>query len=358
MVGAYRHGLDFVSDVASALVLQAGDVNAARRARASAAETGPVSEEAQNLPEDNGLLARVITSPVSWVFTGLVVLALVAARGLYGSGTLTGGALLPAPDSALDWWRLHLDPVHDLGAGSTAPAAPYVLPLAVAGTVLLGKAWLVVDLLFLMAVPLAAFGAYRFLRRVTSSLPMSLWGAVAYGVLPVVTGAVQEGRLGTVAGILVLPWLAHAALFLGPGHDEDRRRRAARHRRPGGRQLRDLDLPDRAEAVARVPARGGAGRRDHGRGPRRHRHPATAGGRELRLAAAGRRAGRRAGSGLARRVRRVVGLERQRRPARPRTRHPRADLHDRRPAPRSAAASRSSRRRAAFGCRCRRGPPR
>ena len=222
----YRHGLDFVSDVASALVLQAGDVNAARRARAAAAETGPVSEEAQNLPEDNGLLARVITSPVSWVFTGLVVLALVAARGLYGSGTLTGGALLPAPDSALDWWRLHLEPVHALGTGSTGPAAPYVLPLAVAGTVLLGKAWLVVDLLFLMAVPLAAFGAYRFLRRVTSSLPMSLWGAVAYGVLPVVTGAVQEGRLGTVAGILVLPWLAHAALFLGPGHDEDRRRRA------------------------------------------------------------------------------------------------------------------------------------
>ena len=85
---------------------------------------------------------------------------------------------------------------------------------------LLGKAWLVVDLLFLLAVPLAALGAYRFLLRVTSSLPMSLWGAVAYGVLPVVTGAVQQGRLGTVAGALVLPWLAHAALFLGPGHDD------------------------------------------------------------------------------------------------------------------------------------------
>ena len=56
---------------------------------------------------------------------------------------------------------------------------------------------------------------------------MSLWGAVAYGVLPVVTGAVQEGRLGTVAGTLVLPWLAHAALFLAPRYDDDRRRRAA-----------------------------------------------------------------------------------------------------------------------------------
>jgi hypothetical protein len=227
----YRHGLDFVSDIASAVVLQAGDVAAARRARnappTAAAETGPVSEEAQNLPEDTGLLARLVTSPVAWVFTALVVAAVVAARGLVGAGTLSGGALLPAPGSALDWWHLHLATHHDIGIGSTAPAAPYVLPLAVLGTVLLGKAWLLVDVLFLLAVPLAAIGAYRFLLRVTTSLPMSLWGAVAYGVLPVVTGAVQQGRLGTVVGTLVLPWLAHAALFLGPGQDEDRRRRAA-----------------------------------------------------------------------------------------------------------------------------------
>ncbi|MEO5711828.1 MAG: glycosyltransferase [Nocardioidaceae bacterium] len=224
----YRHGLDFLSDIASAVVLQAGDVTAARRARnAAPAETGPVSEESQNLPEDTGLLARLVSNPAAWVFTGLLVAALLAARGLVGTGTLFGGALLPAPGSAMDWWHLHLATRHDTGVGSTSPVAPYVLPLAVVGTVLLGKAWLVVDVLFLLAVPLAAFGAYRFLLRVTTSLPMSLWGAVAYGVLPVVTGAVQEGRLGTVVGTLVLPWLAHAALFLGPEHDQDRRRRAA-----------------------------------------------------------------------------------------------------------------------------------
>ncbi len=227
----YRHGLDFLSDVTAALVSQAGDMTAARRARNAGAvestETGPVPDEAQNLPEDNGLLARLLTSPVAWVFTALVVAALVAARGLLGNGSLAGGGLLPAPDSALDWWRLYFSSGHQVGLGSSAPAAPYVVPLALVGTVLLGKAWLVVDLLFLLAVPLAALGAYRFLLRVTSSLPMSLWGAVAYGLLPVVTGSVQEGRLGTVAGTLVLPWLAHAVLFLGPGYDEDRRRRAA-----------------------------------------------------------------------------------------------------------------------------------
>jgi GT2 family glycosyltransferase len=224
----YRHGLDFLSDLAAAVVHQAGDMSAARRSRGTAAtETGPVPDEAQNLPADTGVLTRLLTSPVAAVFAVLVVAAAVAARGLVGRGFLSGGALLPAPDSAVDWWRVYLSAWHDVSVGSSAPAAPYVLPLAVLGTLLLGKAWLLVDILFLLAVPLAAFGAYRFLRTLTSSRPMSLWGAVAYGVLPVVTGAVQEGRLGTVAATLVLPWAAGAALRLGPGTDPDRRQRAA-----------------------------------------------------------------------------------------------------------------------------------
>jgi hypothetical protein len=116
---------------------------------------------------------------------GLLLAALVGARGLVGTGTLSGGALLPAPESALDWWRSYLTSWHLTGTGSSAPAAPYLLPLAVAGTVLLGKASLVVDAIFLLAVPLAAWGGYRLLVRLTSSSGASLWGAAAYGDLPV-----------------------------------------------------------------------------------------------------------------------------------------------------------------------------
>ncbi len=224
----YRHGLDFVGDLATAVAHQATDMSAARRAsRGGTAETGPVPAEAENLPEDTGLLARALSSPVFGVFAVLVVAAFVAARGLVGSGMLSGGALLPAPGSAMDWWRTYVASVHDLGTGSSAPAAPYLLPLALAGTVLLAKAWVVVDLLFLLAVPVSAYGGFRFLRRTTGSLPAAVWGGAAYGLLPVLTGAVQQGRLGTVVAALVLPWLAHAALFLAPSEDQDRRVRAA-----------------------------------------------------------------------------------------------------------------------------------
>ena len=224
----YRHGLDFLGDLATAVANQAGDMSAARRAsRAAAADTGPVAAEAQNLPEDNGLLARLLTNPAAVGLLLLVVAAVVAARGLVGSGMLSGGALLPAPGSAMDWWQTYLESVHRVGTGSAAPAAPYVLPLAAAGTLLLGKAWLIVDLLMLLAVPAAAFGGYRFLRRATGARPAAVWGGATYGLLPVLTGAVQEGRLGTVVASLVLPWLAHAALFLAPAHSADRRWRAA-----------------------------------------------------------------------------------------------------------------------------------
>jgi len=224
----YRHGLDFVSDMVMAVVHQASDVSSARRtSRALAAETGPVPAEAQNLPADTGLLSRLLTSPTAGVFALLVLLALVGSRGLLGSGFLSGGALLPAPGSAASWWSLYLESWHDIGVGSGAPAAPYLLPLAMAGTLLLNKAWLVVDVLFLLAVPLAAWGAWRFLRTLTGSGWAPLWGAVAYGLFPVLSGAVAQGRLGTLVAAILLPWVAHAALFLHPTRDVDRRWRAA-----------------------------------------------------------------------------------------------------------------------------------
>ncbi len=222
----YRHGLDFVSDLTLALTHQASEVSASRRAR-PAAETGPVAEEAQKLPEDTGLVARVLRSPLAALVAVTVLVSVVAARDLLGAGWLSGGALLPAPNGVMEWWRTYLAAGHDLGTGSAAPAGPYLLPLALAGTLTFGKAWVVVDLLFLLAVPLALVGAYRTARRLSGSTTVRLWAALAYALLPVLTGAVQEGRLGTVAATAVLPWLVHSALFLSPRQSADRRWRAA-----------------------------------------------------------------------------------------------------------------------------------
>ena len=67
---------------------------------------------------------------------------------------------------------------------------------------LLGSAERAVDLVLLAAVPLAGLTAYLALRRVVASVPLRVWGAVTYALLPSVLGAVATGRLGTsvVAG--------------------------------------------------------------------------------------------------------------------------------------------------------------
>ncbi|NPD05536.1 glycosyltransferase [Nocardioides sp. zg-1308] len=237
----YRHGLDFVTDLASAATSQAADVaerrrlakdpqaSTSREERGSSASSGEDDEDAYLT--DTGLVARFFTNPVAVVLVLFGVLALVAGREAFGS--ITGGALSPVPSAAGDWWRLHTATWHPLGTGTDVPAPAYVLPFAVAASVLLGHTGAVVSALMLLAVPVAAWGAWRLLKVVGHLVdPLGLprwlvvWGALTYALVPVTSGAWSEGRFGTVAVAALLPWAAHAALgFVDP--DRDRRWRAA-----------------------------------------------------------------------------------------------------------------------------------
>ena len=90
---------------------------------------------------------------------------------------------------------------------------------------LLDRPGLVLALLFVLTVPLAFLGALRFLRRLTDGRWAPMWGAAAYALLPVLTGAVAQGRLGSVAGAVILPWVATAALGLAATGENARVRR-------------------------------------------------------------------------------------------------------------------------------------
>ncbi len=224
----YRHGMDTVGDLVSALTDQAADV--AERRRAAAAELDPSSMAARRIAaeatdlddpdseddfEDTGVVARFLTNPVAVLLAVFVIAALVFARPAYGA--VTGTGLSPVPESVGDWWGLHLESWHRLGAGTDVPAPAYVLPLALVGSIL--GTTLTISALLLLAVPLALWGSWRFLRvagRLISPLGAPRWllliGATAYSLVPVVSGAWGEGRLGLVVVTVLLPWLAHAAL--------------------------------------------------------------------------------------------------------------------------------------------------
>jgi GT2 family glycosyltransferase len=232
----YRHGLDFVSDLAAAATMQASDV-AERRRAAKLAEAGtPVrradsEEDEDEIGQDTGFVVRFLTNPVAVLVTLFVVVALFGARDAFGA--VSGGALSPPPGEAQDWWQLHVDSWHAIGQGTPVPAPAYILPLAVLAFVLGGSPAAAVSLLLVLAVPISLWGAWRLLRVVGHlvdpvgfSTWLVAWGAVSYALLPVISGAWGEGRLGVVATAALLPWLAHAALgFADP--EPDRRWRAA-----------------------------------------------------------------------------------------------------------------------------------
>jgi hypothetical protein len=95
--------------------------------------------------------------------------------------------------------------------GSAASAPPYLAVVAALGTVLGGQVWLAVDLLLLGCVPLAGITAYVATRWVATATSARVLLAASYALLPVATGAVAAGRLGTAVAFILLPLIAVSA---------------------------------------------------------------------------------------------------------------------------------------------------
>lgn len=177
-------------------------------ASVSALDSGPVGDDADFLEDSSsGLLRRILTAPSVLVGALLVVLAVVGTRGLWlGDGVLQGGALLPPPPGAGDLWESYRQAWHDVGPGSTTPAAPYLTVLAAVAAVLLGKAPVAVSVLLLLGIPLAGASAYVALRGLVPSKAIRVWASAAYALLPAMTGAVSSGRIGTTMAAMILPF--------------------------------------------------------------------------------------------------------------------------------------------------------
>jgi len=160
---------------------------------------------------DIGIVQRFMTHPGVLLFVGLAIVAGIAERSLLRSGPLGGGALLPAWGGASGLWREYWQAFHPNGVGSSATAPPYLALVAGLATVLGGKPWLAVDVILLGCVPLAGVTAFLAAGRVTRSAPVRVWAAAAYALLPVATGAIAAGRLGTAVVFVLLPLIGLSA---------------------------------------------------------------------------------------------------------------------------------------------------
>ncbi|MFD7578897.1 glycosyltransferase family 2 protein [Kitasatospora sp. NPDC059817] len=199
-------------------------------------EAGPGGEDDEDLVvEQFTLIKKLARRPAPVLFAALLVFALIACRGLFGSGELFGGALLPATDGAGGLWSMYADAWHPIGTGSAAAAPPYLGVLAVLSWVLFDHADLALTLLVVLTVPLSAVSAYLVSRPLLDSKLVRAWASAAYALLPAATGALAQGRIGTAVLAVLLPPLARAAaIAAGLGiRDES----AAKGARPGWRPV-------------------------------------------------------------------------------------------------------------------------
>ncbi|PSJ27519.1 family 2 glycosyl transferase [Streptosporangium nondiastaticum] len=181
--------------------------------RHGAAESGPTGEDADFLEiEQFARLKRILRKPAPVLFGLLLLVSVVACRELFGTGSLSGGALLPAPDGASALWAQYTDAWHPVGVGSTGSAPPYLAVLATLSSLFLGSTGFTLTLLLVCSVPLAGLSAYFASRALVSSRPLRAWAAVAYAFLPAATGALAGGRLGTAVLAVLLPLMARTAV--------------------------------------------------------------------------------------------------------------------------------------------------
>jgi GT2 family glycosyltransferase len=204
-------------------------------------------DEEPPAPESRRLARRLFARPGTVTVLLLAAVTVAAGRALITSGgRLGGGALVPAWGGASDLWAQYLTGWHPIGLGSANGSPPAVGLLAALSTVLLGKPWLAVLVLLLGCVPLAGLTAYIAARRIVPDSPagdpawqhgrrlqapapaIRSWAAVTYALLPVATGAVTAGRIGTAVVLVLLPLIGLQAIQILNPPGPDRARRAGR----------------------------------------------------------------------------------------------------------------------------------
>ena len=215
---AWRHALDVVGEVldlaADGRQFTSGSgVRQTPTAPPTQADPFDDSVEAALIDGPGGSrLRRWLTKPTVALVALLTLGAVISERALFGSGMLSGGALLPVPGGISDLVAHYTSATHDVALGSQLASPPYLVVLALAGVLTFGNASLLVALLLIVGVPLAAVSAVTALRGFVDSVVLRALAGIAYALLPAVTAAALTGRLGTIVVAIALPWLLRCLL--------------------------------------------------------------------------------------------------------------------------------------------------
>lgn len=187
------------------------------------------SEEAQELPQDLNQ-ASLFAGPTPWAGVITIAAALLWWRHALGAGVITGtgwglrgGELLPFATDASGVWHTYVDAWQGAGLGHPNVPTPVLALLAVPTWLVQALPWVTtsaaaavtVSWLLIGTVPLSGLTAYLAGRVATRAPWPRTAAALLWAFLPIVTGALRDGRLGPALAHILLPLALAAVLRIG-----------------------------------------------------------------------------------------------------------------------------------------------
>ena len=167
--------------------------------------------------EDEDLLTPIPASRWRSAFrrpeiSGVLFMLLVTSLwSVHRYGALVGGSLPSTPIGASDLWSRYGESWHQIGMGSSSATPTWILILAVLSTLFFGNAVGMMVFLFWVAPLLFMWSIYSLLRKLSQNSWLIIGASIAYAVSPVAISAINSGRLGTIATLVIAPRIA---LFL------------------------------------------------------------------------------------------------------------------------------------------------
>jgi hypothetical protein len=130
---------------------------------------------------------------------------------LIGATAVSGGALLPLSRTFGDLWANVGYGWHAVG-GFVGASDPFSAVLAVLGSLTFWQPSFSVVLLYLVALPVAALGAWWCAARFSTRAWPPAIAAVLWALAPPLLSSMEAGQLGAVLVHMLLPWLVLATI--------------------------------------------------------------------------------------------------------------------------------------------------
>ncbi|ANP71618.1 glycosyltransferase [Cryobacterium arcticum] len=154
---------------------------------------------------------RFFSGGGAWTTLAAAAVGVAMLASLIGAQSLTGGGLLPLSATVGGLWSNVGYGWRDIGLGFVGAGDPFAVVLAILGTLSFWSPSFALVLLYLLALPLAAVGAWMAATRLTHRGAIRAIAAALWALSPAFLTAIAAGRPAAIIVHLLLPWLFFAA---------------------------------------------------------------------------------------------------------------------------------------------------